>query len=72
MGEAFNSFKIGNIDVLNTSNANFQDYIGTIGFNKIEYPGREFDFLALNCTDTILQDSSVRKALGYAIQTKTI
>ncbi len=66
MGEAFNSFKIGNIDVLNTSNANFQDYIGTIGFNKIEYPGREFDFLALNCTDTILQDSSVRKALGYA------
>lgn len=72
MGEAFNSFKIGNIDVLNTSNANFQDYIGTIGFNKIEYPGREFDFLALNCTDTILQDSSVRKALGYAIDKDNI
>ncbi len=72
MGEAFNSFKIGNIDVLNTSNANFQDYIGTIGFNKIEYTGREFDFLALNCTDTILQDSSVRKALGYAIDKDNI
>ena len=67
MGEAYNSFKIGNIDFLNTSNQNFQDYIGTIGFNKTEYLGREFDFLALNCQDTILQDKAVRQAIGYAI-----
>ena len=67
MGEAYNSFKIGNIDFLNTSNPNFQEYIGTIGFNKTEYLEREFDFLALNCQDTILQDSAVRQAIGYAI-----
>ena len=67
MGEAYNSFKIGNIDFLNTSNPNFQEYIGTIGFNKTEYLGREFDFLALNCQYTILQDSAVRQAIGYAI-----
>ena len=67
MGEAYNSFKIGNIDLLNTSNQNFQEYIGTIGFNKTEYLGREFDFLALNCQDIILQDKAVRQAIGYAI-----
>ena len=72
MGEAFNSFKIGNIDLINTSNANFGEHIGTIGFNKTEYPGREFDFLALNCTDVILQDKAVRQALSYAIDKDNI
>lgn len=72
MGEAYNSFKIGNIDLINTSNPNFQEYIGTIGFNKTEYAGREFDFLSLNCTDSILEDVSVRKALSYAIDKDNI
>lgn len=72
MGEAYNSFKIGNIDFINTSNPNFQEYIGTIGFNKTEYAGRQFDFLSLNCTDTILQDKAVRQALSYAIDKDNI
>ncbi len=72
MGEAYNSFKIGNIDLLNTSNPNFQDYIGTIGFNKTEYSGRQFEFLSLNCEDIILQDKSVRQAISYAIDKSNI
>ena len=72
MGEAYNSFKIGNVDILNTSNPNFQEYIGTIGFNKIDYAGRQFDFLSLNCTDDILQDKAVRQALSYAIDKSNI
>lgn len=72
MGEAYNSFKIGNIDLINTSNPNFQEYIGTIGFNKTEYSGRQFEFLSLNCEDTILQDKAVRQALSYAIDKDNI
>ena len=34
MGEAYNNFKMGNIDLLDTSNPNFQDYIGTIDLKK--------------------------------------
>ena len=72
MGEAYNAFKIGNIDLLNTSNQNFSDYIGTIGFTKNEYRGRQFDFLSFNCTDTIMQDIYVRKAISYAIDKDNI
>lgn len=67
MGEAYNNFKMGNVDLLNTSNPNFQEYIGTIGFEKTEYAGRRFDFLSLNCEDIILQDKAVRQAISYAI-----
>lgn len=72
MGEAYNNFKMGNIDLLDTSNPNFQDYIGTIGFEKTEYPGRQFDFLSLNCEDSILQDKAVRQAISYAIDKSNI
>lgn len=72
MGEAYNSFKIGNVDILNTSNPNFQEYIGTIGFNKTDYPGRQFDFLSFNCADEIMQDKSVRQAISYAIDKSNI
>ena len=72
MGEVYNSFKIGNIDLINTSNPNFQEYIGTIGFNKTEYPGRQFDFLSFNCADELMQFKEVRQAISYAIDKSNI
>lgn len=71
-GEEFNSFKIGNIDILNTRNANFTNYVGTIGFNEKDYAGREFDFLSFNCKDTILSNKEVRQAINYAIDKENI
>ena len=72
MGEVFNSFKLGNVDLINTTTQNYQDYIGTIGFNIAESAGREFDFISLNCEDKILQDKYVRQALSYAIDKDNI
>lgn len=72
MGEVFNSFKLGNIDMINTTTQNYQDYIGTIGFDITESEGREFDFISLNCQDTILQDKYVRQAISYAIDKDNI
>ncbi len=72
VGEAYNSFKIGNIDVLSTSSVSYQEYIGTIGYYIKEYKGREYDFLSCNCNDYLLQDKSVRQALGYAIDKENI
>lgn len=72
MGDAYNSFKIGNIDMICTSNVNIKKYIGTIGYINKDYKGRELDFISFNCKDTVLEDKEVRKAIDYAINKKKI
>lgn len=72
MGELYNSFKLGNVDIFTTSNLNLEQYIGTIGYAKTEFKGREFDYLAFNCQDDILKNVEVRKALQYAIDKTNI
>ena len=72
MGEIYNSFKLGNIDIINTSLLNYTDYVGTRGYNKKEYKGRNYDYLSLNCNDIILQDKAVRQAINYAIDKNTL
>jgi len=72
MGDAYNSFKIGNIDMICTSNVNINDYIGTLGFTEKDYNGRELDFLSLNCSDNILSRKEVRQAINYSIDKKKI
>lgn len=72
MGEVYNAFKIGNIDLLTTSNINTEGNIGTIGFQIKEYRGRELDYIALNTNNTVLQNVEVRKAIQYAIDKQNI
>ena len=67
IGEMYNAFKLGNIDIISTKMGNYADYVGTIGYSRKEYIGRNFDFLSLNCNDEILSDVHVRRALSYAI-----
>lgn len=72
IGEVYNSFKLGNIDILNPSNSKYKNVIGTLGYHVKEYRGREYDFLSLNYNDTILKDKAVRQALNYAIDKNNI
>lgn len=72
MGEFYNAFKLGKIDIITTTNIVIEDYIGTIGYNKQEVEGREFDFLALNTQSTILSDVEVRNAILHAINRENI
>lgn len=72
MGDAYNSFKIGNIDMICTSNMKISDYIGTIGFTTKDYKGRQLDFISLNCENSILSQKEVRQAISYAIDKKKI
>lgn len=72
MGELYNAFKIGNIDMISTTNSNFNQYIGTIGFNVKEYNGREYDFLAMNAKNNVLQKKEVRQAIASAIDKNNI
>lgn len=72
VGELYNSFKIGNIDLIATTNDNLQEYIGTIGYNEKELKGREHTFLALNMKNNFLSRPEVRKAISYSIDKENI
>ena len=72
IGDAYNSLKIGNIDMVCTALTNVEDYIGTIGFSIENYKGRELDFVSLNCEDNLLANKEVRQAINYAIDKKKI
>lgn len=72
LGELYNAFKLGKIDVITTTNIGIEDYIGTIGYNKQEVTGREFDFLALNTQNTVLSNVEVRNAISHAINRENI
>ena len=67
IGEVYEAFKMGNVDIINVKSNNISQYIGTIGYNKIEYKSREYDFVAINTMHPVLSDSSVRKAINLAI-----
>ena len=72
IGDAYNSLKIGNIDLVCTSNTNVEDYIGTIGFVTKDYKGRELDFISINCEEGVLANKEVRQAINYAIDKNKI
>lgn len=72
MAEVYNAFKMGNIDFVNTSNLNYTDYIGTLGYTTKEYSGREHGFIALNTKSGLLSDKEVRKAILSGIDKNNI
>ena len=67
IGELYNSFKIGNLDLIGTSNDNLQEYIGTIGYSSKEIKGREHTFLAFNTSNYFLSKQEIRRAIAYSI-----
>lgn len=72
MEEIYQNFKIGNIDLIHTNSSGFQKELGKIGYNLKEFKGRQFDFLAFNCNNEILNDKEIRKAISYGINQEEI
>lgn len=72
VAELYNAFKLGRIDLIATENVNYQEYIGTIGYNITEIEGREFVFLALNTQNAYLYEKNVRKAIRASINKANI
>lgn len=72
IGELYNSFKMGGIDLISTTNENLQEYIGTIGYSSKEMKGRVHCFLALNTSNYFLSKQEVRKAISYSIDKENI
>ena len=67
IGEAYNAFKTGEIDILKVTVSNIEEYIGSIGYNKAEYKTRNYDFISFNTTSELFANKNVRKAISLAI-----
>lgn len=63
----YNAFAKEEIDVITTTNINFQDYIGAIGYNKKIIRNRNFDYLKFN-----IENPEVVQAILYAINKNEI
>ncbi len=72
MGELYNAFKNEDIDLIYTQNTNIEEYIGSIGYEKKEYPGREYDYIAFNLENSILKNIEVRQAILLGLQPEKI
>lgn len=72
VGELYNDFKLGNIDLVHTDSDVLEDYIGTLGYNTKNTKGREMDFISINCQNEILSRKEVRQAIQYAIDKEGI
>ena len=72
IGEVYNAFKTGDIDIYTVKVNNVEDYIGTIGYVKYEYKARDYDFLVLNNANETLANTTVRKALSLVVDRETL
>ena len=72
IGEVYNSFKSGSIDLVTVNTSNVEEYIGTLGYNKIEYKARNYDFLCFNLLSDVFSDKNIRKAISYALDKNAI
>lgn len=72
IGELYNDFKIGNLDIINTDNINYSKYIGTLGYTTKNFYGRNFNFLSMNIQNPALYNIEVRRAISYAIDKNLI
>ena len=72
IAEVYNAYKLGGIDLISSQSLNAEDTIGTIGSNISQIYGRNFDYLALNNSSSLLSKKEVREALNYGINKSEI
>lgn len=72
IGEVYSAFKNGELDILSVKIPDIETYIGTLGYNKIEYKARDYDFLSINTAHELLSNVNVRKALSFFIDKNNI
>lgn len=73
IGEVYTDFKSGYLDVIDVKVSNIEEYIGSLGYKKIEYSTRNVNFLAFNTTkNDILADNKVRKAINYMLDRNNV
>lgn len=70
--DLYNSFLKGELDYIITNNIDYENYLGTMGYNVCKIQGREYEYLVLNTKKNILSDKEIRKAIDLMIDRNNI
>lgn len=70
--DLYNSFSKNEIDFMVTDNIQYEEYLGTMGYNVNYCSNREFEYLAFNNKNKMLSNKSVRKAISCAVDRQNI
>ncbi|MBO5179162.1 MAG: peptide ABC transporter substrate-binding protein [Clostridia bacterium] len=71
-GEAIKAFKSSEIDLISTSMSSWKKKFGVIGINSYSYENAQFETIIPNTQRNSLSESSVRRAILYAINRNNI
>ena len=70
--DLYNSFAKNEIDFIITDNIEYEEYVGTMGYNVDCCSNRKFEYLAFNNQNKILYNKEIRKAISYSIDRQSI
>ena len=70
--DEYKAFRKSEIDIINTNNMNYEEYIGKYGYNTKKYICPRHTFLAFNMDNEFLSSLKIRQAIEYAIDKETI
>lgn len=68
----YNAFNKNEIDLMITDNLEYEEYLGTMGYNTNMCSNRYLLYLVLNNNNKFLKEKWVRQAIGYAIDKNAI
>jgi len=66
-GDIEAAFSAKDVDIINIDGIEYDKYSGRYDLSLKEFPGRNFEFIALNVNNPVLQDSVVRQAIALSI-----
>ncbi len=72
IGEVYTAFKSGYIDIMDININNVSEYVGSLGYNTVNYDDRNVDFLAFNTQSPNVSEPAVRKAISLLLDKNNI
>ena len=72
IADVYSEFRNDNINMFTTTNVNIGDSIGFASYNTKKYKARQYDFIAINTSNSVLNKKEVRQAIGMSINKDAI
>ena len=72
IADVYSEFRNGNVDMFTTSNISIDNSIGFASYNTKKYKHRQYDFIAINTSNNVLNKKEVRQAIGMGINKDAI